>query len=104
MLGRFGGTTELGRVTLATPTPEFFPPTDATGHARAEHIFASVKALAGMSDRPCRLVAQPNAPELRVGDVAALKILNGKRPLGTFGLEGNEIAITYEPAAIREPM
>jgi hypothetical protein len=104
MLCRFGGLTELGRVRLATPAPGFFPPTDATGHARAEQIFASVKALAGMSDWPCRLVAQPDAPELRVGDVAALKILDGKRPLVTFGLEGNEIVITYEPAAIREPI
>jgi len=88
---------------IVTPTRAFFPPSDAAGHARAEHIFAAVKRHAGMADWECRLVAQSRRPEARVGDIAALQF-SGGHALGTFGLAGNEVVITYDPAGLDNPI
>jgi hypothetical protein len=98
-LTQFGGVSDLQLSPLVSPTREFFPPTDRRGHERAERIFALVKQYARMDDWPCRLVAQPPRPELRVGEVSALKF-ESHAPLGTFGLDGNEVVITYDPAAL----
>ncbi len=103
LLRHFGGRERLLRSPLVTPTRDFFPASSATGHERAEHVFAQVKRHAGMAEWPCDLVAQPASPELRVGEVAALRLLRG-RPLGTFSVEGNRAVITYDPATVNDPL
>jgi hypothetical protein len=100
--GQFGGLSDLKHSPLVLPTRQFFPPTEKTGHARAQHIFDCVKRLARMPDWPCRLIAQPRRPELLVNDIAALKPITHS-PAGTFGYDGNDVVITYEPSSIDDP-
>ena len=101
-LATFGGIADLKKSKLVLPTREFFPSTDKQGHERAEYIFECIKHLARMPEWPCRLVAQPRRAELSVGDLAALKPIT-HAPSGTFGFEGNEVVITYQPADIDNP-
>lgn len=104
LLRGFGGLSELKQAPLVLPTRRFFPPTEAKGHARAEHIFGCVMEHARMAGWSCRLVAQEPRPELRVGDVTALKVDSNHAPAGTFGFSGNEVVITYDPGAVDDPM
>jgi hypothetical protein len=102
LLRHFGGMADLSRSPLVRPTRDFFPPTDAAGHARAEHVFDCVKRHARAADWPCRLIAQSPQPEARVGELAALRFAEG-HAAGTFSLHGNEAIITYDPANIDDP-
>lgn len=103
LLQHFGGTERLRRSPLVTATREFFPPTDATGHARAEHIFACVKKHARMTNWPCKLVPQPERPSPRLAELALLKPVTGSLPLGTFSVDGEGVTITYDPASVNQP-
>lgn len=103
LLERLGGLDDLRGHALVTPTREFFPPSEATGHARAEHVFASVVQWAGLTDWPCRLEAQPERPQARVSEFMTLTPVEGHAPAGTFGLDGNEVLITYDPGAVSDP-
>jgi hypothetical protein len=102
LLGHFGGLDDLRLSPLVTPSRAFFPPTEATGHARAEHIFGLVKQHADMAEWHCQLAAQPRRPQIQVGELAALKF-DGGHAAGTFGLDGNEVVITYDPATLDDP-
>jgi len=86
---------------IVTPTRAFFPQSSAEGHARAEHIFAAVKRIAGMADWECRLIAQERRPEHRVGDIAVVKF-DGSDTLGTFSRADNAAVITYDPAMVED--
>ncbi|HEX4292873.1 MAG TPA: hypothetical protein VHZ29_01930 [Rhizomicrobium sp.] len=88
---------------LVTATREFFPPSEAKGHDRAEHIFRTVQSLAGMSDWPCDLEAQASRPGTRVSELGTVKITRGHMPLGTFSVSGNRALITYDPGSIDKP-
>jgi hypothetical protein len=101
-LETFGGSDDLKRSPLVLPNRSFFPPTEKTGHERAEHIFECVKKAARMADWPCRLVAQPKRAERRVSELGILKPIT-HAPAGTFGFEGNEVVITYQPDDIDNP-
>lgn len=98
----FSSQVNFQQTPLVLPTKQFFPPTDKKGHERAEHIFQSVKKQARMSSWPCRLLAQPERPPLTAGSRAVLEpIKHG--PGGTFGYEGEDVVITYDPADIEDP-
>jgi hypothetical protein len=103
LLRHCGGAERLHNTKLVTPTRDFFPPTEASGHERALHVFDAVRRHAGMSDWTCDLVAQMPSPELRVGDVTALKIENGP-PAGTFSTDGNRVVISYAPNSLGDPL
>jgi len=102
-LQNFGGVEDLSRSPLVTPSRTFFPPTDATGHARAEYIFDLVKTHARMADWPCKLIAQPPRPETRINDVVFLQPVGKGMPLGTFSSAGNEIIVSYDPGSVDDP-
>lgn len=102
LLEEKGGIDDLKRAPLVLPTREFFPPTDLTGHARAEHIFEAVKQIAGMSEWPCRLVPQHDHGELTVNPITALKVIRGA-PAGTYRRDGNAAEITYSPRLVNDP-
>ena len=57
-----------------------------------------------MARWPCRLEAQAKRPELRVGELVALKLDHSQFPAGTFALAGNEAVVTYDPASVNDPM
>jgi hypothetical protein len=98
-----GGRQRLRDTPLVTPTRDFFPPTDAVGHARAEHVLALVKRHAGMADWPTELIEQTERPPLRVAETVAL-VMDQSRPSGTFAMAGNRAVITYDPAALDDPV
>ncbi len=103
LIRNLGGIDGIAAFPLVLPNRVFFPPTDATGAARVRHVFEQVKKLAGLEACECDLLEQPRGPELRVGEVATLT-REGSVPAGTFGLEGNRPAITYDPALENEPV
>jgi hypothetical protein len=103
LLTHFGGIERLKHVPIVNATRKFFPPSEATGEARAEHIFGCVKGLAGMSEWPCKLLAQPERPQAHLGRLALLQPVKDQLPLGTFSARGGEVTITYDPASVREP-
>ncbi len=98
---RLGGLVSLRRTPLVEPTSEFFPPTEATGHDRVQHIFDHVRRLSGVANRRCCLVAQEPEPDLRVSDVAPL-VRSGPAALGTFSNSDVPI-VTYDPALADDP-
>jgi len=102
-LDKFGGIARLQATPLVTPSKEFFPATDKTGEERTGYIFDRVKDIAGMRDWQCRLIVQPQRAELKVGEITALKPIS-QAPAGTFGFEGNEAVISYEPSSISDPV
>ena len=101
-LRHFGGLDDLRRSPLVAPTRHFFPPSDATGHERAAHVFEQVKRHARMPDWHCRLEPQAERPEAQVGEFSILNFDKGD-PAGTFSVQGNEVVITYDPAAVGDP-
>ena len=103
LLDKFGGIARLKASPLITATREFFPPTEATGHERAAHIFACIKKLAGMENWPCTLLAQPERVRTQVSEFVFLKILDKDLPLGTFSAQNGEVTITYDPASLDQP-
>jgi len=103
-LARFGGQADLDLSSIVLPTGVFFPPSETKAHERALHILGCVKRHARMEDWPCRLEAQNERPELRVGELAALKLDHTQFPAGTFALSGNEAVVTYDPASVNDPM
>ncbi len=103
MLCHFGGRDTLRRTRLVKPTSAFFPATDTSGHARAEYVFRIVKNLAGISDWPCELIAQPDSPPMFVGENAVLNVDENRAPLGTFLTNGKGVQITYEPSIVTNP-
>lgn len=102
LLEEKGGVDDLNRAPLVLPTRDYFPPTEAQGHARAEHVFDAVKVQAGMSEWPCHLVPQHDHGDLSVNPVTALKIVRGA-PAGTYRREGNAAEITYDPGLLNDP-
>ena len=105
LLDRFASEMPLVETPVALPTRDFFPPTDATGHARAEHVFACVKTVMGLSDNwPCELEAQPRRFNgQRVSEFVA--ITGGDEPNGTFRVEPDgRVMITYAPDLLDDPV
>lgn len=105
LLEVLGGIPDLKLRPFVVPTKDFFPPTEAQGHDRALHVFDRVRDLMDMGDWHCRLVPQPEAPDAKVSEVAFLKFDdNGRSPAGTYGREGNEAVITYDPKLVDDPV
>lgn len=98
------GEDRLKRAPLVTTTEAFFPLSAATGHARAQHIFACVRDLAGMTDWPCDLQPQAPRPGTHVSQLGMVQIDSGHSPAGTFSRQGNAALVTYDPASIGEPV
>lgn len=103
LIDRFAGQQSLRDTVVALPTREFFPPTEAVGHEKAEHVFACVKALMGLSDWPCELQAQPLRTVGR--QVSEFVVIAGENdPNGTFRVEKDgRVVITYAPDLIDDP-
>lgn len=102
LLARFGEA-RFKAAPLVTATRQYFPPSEASGHARAEHIFICTQKLAGMAEWPCELVAQAARPNQRVAELGYVKIDSGSLPAGTFSRAGNKALITYDPDSVDKP-
>ncbi len=86
------------------PTAAFFPPTELQGHARAAHIFDSVRAHMGMSAWECQLVSQTPRSGLALPGIPFHALTSQTGAAGTFGMDGNAAIITYDPAELAHPM
>jgi len=103
LLQRLGAQVSLAETPVVLPTREFFPPTEATGHSRAEHVFACVKSVMGMEAWPVSLEAQT---ERRGGERIAefVSTESVDAPAGTFRVEGDgRVVITYSPELVDRP-
>lgn len=100
----FGGNSGLRSAPLILPSREFFPYSKLTGHERALELFGQVKALAGMSEWQCDLIPGAASREHRVTTGHALKHHGKSPPLGTFGYADGRYYVTYNPAALADPV
>jgi hypothetical protein len=99
LLRQFGG---LKKSTLVLPKPGYFIADGETGHAFALRIFEQVKAYCGMADWPADLAADDN-PLANLSDRSLAMVAPQKHALGTFGVAGNRIVISYVPALLQQP-
>lgn len=79
LMGAFGGVRQLKWGPLITPDPQFFPPTSATGHERAQHIFSCIRGRMGAADFDCVLLDSEarQADALSDGKVVIIYTLDG---------------------------
>lgn len=107
VLAEFGGLEAHRTTVLAKPDGDYFAESKLTGHARAEELFAEVKALAGLTEWPTRLVG--NASPRGTGQVNAWTTLQpiGDAAAGTYQLlddgEGGWVAeIRYDEGLLAD--
>jgi hypothetical protein len=103
LVRQFGGAAGLAHAKLVLPAQGFFVTDGETGHAFAVRIFDQVKAYCGMADWEVDLVPDDNplAAERGIGSLAM--VAPQKHALGTFGVAGNRIVISYVPALLKRP-
>ncbi|MDP3658003.1 MAG: hypothetical protein Q8R45_13705 [Brevundimonas sp.] len=104
LIERFNEGRSFADTPVALPTRDFFPPTEATGHAKAEHVFDCVKAIMRMPDWPCVLEPQPRRT---TGQQVAqfVHIAGDEAPNGTFRVEPDGVVvITYARDLLDDPM
>lgn len=103
-LESFGSDIFFQHTSLILPNDEFFPEKLDEVDDVAEVLFTRVREYAGMSDWPCRLIAQEEDANPHV---APAVVIQGapSGPAGTFwvGGEHNEVQITYNPSQLRRP-
>jgi hypothetical protein len=103
LLTNLGGLKRQREMQLVLATREFFPPTDAEGHARALYIFERVKLWMGMKDWACELHADERGEHFqRLGTFAALQH-SRRAPNGTFTIEDGQVIITYAVDLLAHP-
>lgn len=104
LLANLDGLEQLRNFPLVLPTPEFFPPSEAVGQERADHVFRCVAALSGTQDWPFVLIAQEEGFNPVLGPMTVVQNVEPE-PLGTFSIgPGEPMRITYDPALLDRPM
>jgi len=102
LMTNLGGMERLRVTELVLPTKDFYPPTEATGHARALYIFERTRAWMAMTDWPVELQVVERPPRAqRVGTYAALQ--RGASANGTFRIEDRQVCITYAADLVDNP-
>lgn len=104
LVGHFASEVPLKSTPLVLANADFFPPSDATGHERAIHVFECVKRAMKIENWPCTLEAQPHRNS--GSRVAEFVTLGGdNEPNGTFRIEPDgEVVITYAPDILDRPV
>jgi hypothetical protein len=103
LVRQFGGAAGLAHSKLVLPGPGFFVADGESGHALAVRIFDQVRAYCGMTDWEVDLIADDNplAADQDTGSLAM--IASQKHALGTFGVAGNRVVISYVPSLLKRP-
>ena len=104
-LESFGSDVFYQHTELVLPNDTYFPDKFETPEDVAETIFNRVRRYAGMEDWPCRLVAQKEEINPKVGSALLLQGLP-KGPAGTFSISSGKhptIEISYDPTQINQP-
>jgi hypothetical protein len=102
LIKRFGGADGLAHAKLILPRPGFFMSDGEAGHAFAQRIFKQTKTYCGMSDWDVDLVADDN-PLAEDAAPSLVAVAAQTHALGTFGVAGNRIVISYVPALLKRP-
>lgn len=102
LIRQFGGAAGLAKSNLVLPMPGYFVTEGEKGHAFALLIFEQIKAYCGMADWEADLIADDN-PLADDANLALAMIAPQKHALGTFGVAGNRIVISYVPALLKRP-
>ena len=102
LIREFGGRDGLAESMLVLPIPGFFTFEGEQGHALALRLFEQVKTYCGMSDWEVDLIADDN-PLAATPALSAAMVEPKKHALGTFGVDGNRIQITYATAQLQRP-
>jgi len=97
-----GGLERIHATPLVLPSRDYFPPTEATGEARAEHVFNCVRKLMGMEHWWCRLEPRGLAPREQVGEFWSLS--SRRSTNGTFQVVNGEARICYARDLVDHPM
>ncbi len=88
LMRNLGGMSSIAETPLVQPNRDFFPPSDAEGHARAVHVFGCVKAAMGMGDWPVDLVSFKR---------------RGNAPLGRFVWKDDDVVVFYAEDLLDSP-
>jgi hypothetical protein len=99
---QFSENGEFERVRLVLPRPGFFTGNGEKGHALALRLFTQVKHYCEMDEWEVDLVADDN-PAARNQSWSFGMVAPRRHALGTFGISGNRIQITYVPALLQRP-
>jgi hypothetical protein len=102
LVRQFGGSEGLTYAKLILPRPGFFVTDGEVGHAFAQRIFNQTKTYCGMSNWEVDLVADDN-PLAEDAAPSLVAVASQKHALGTFGVAGNRIVISYVPALLKRP-
>lgn len=101
LMRNLGGMEKLARTPLVAPTRAFFPPSEATGHARAQHIFDCVRTAMGMDDWNCLLEPFERRPAVQVSEFVIVPEVAA--PAGTFRVEEGVVTISYASDLVGQP-
>jgi len=102
LMRNMGGMQRLSTMPLATPSRDFFPPSDATGHARAVHVLECVKAVMGMQNWPCELQPFDRRDAQQVSEFVV--VAGSRKPLGTFEYNAQgDVLIRYGATLVDQP-
>lgn len=96
------GPEAFAKTKLVLPKPGYFPSEGEKDHALASRIFNRVKAYCGMTAWEVDLVVDNN-PLAEQSPVSAAMVAPQKHALGTFGVAGNRIQISYVPSLLSRP-
>lgn len=96
------GPETFARTKLILPTARYFPTDGETGHDLASRIFDQVKAYCGMRDWEVDLVGDDN-PLAEDAALSLMMVAPQKHAVGTFGVAGNRIQISYVPSLLKQP-
>jgi hypothetical protein len=99
---QFAGGGAFAETKLVLPKRGFFTTDGEQGHASAQRIFLQVKHHCRMDDWEVDLVADDN-PLAVDGMPTVDMIAPRKHALGTFGVAGNRVQISYVPTLLRRP-
>jgi hypothetical protein len=102
LLRNLGGLDALRDGPLVTPTGAFFPRVDGDDHEKALAVFQRVRALMGLEEWPCELVARERT-NVAVGEFLVLQPEGGKSIAGTFESADGVVYITYDPDLVSRP-
>jgi hypothetical protein len=102
LIREFGGRDGLAESTLVLPKPGFFTFEGEQGHSLALRLFEQVKTYCGMSDWEVDLIPDDN-PLAATPTLSAAMVEPQRHALGTFGVDGNHIQITYATAQLQRP-
>lgn len=102
LMRNLGGMSRIAETPVVQPNRDFFPPSDASGHERALHVFGCVKAAMGMEAWACDLEAFRRRGEEQVGEFVSLRPRK-VAPLGTYETDGNRVLIRYSADLVARP-